>query len=282
MPTPRVSVVTTVYNGEPYFDRAIPGILAQTFDDFEYLIVDDGSTDRTPELLREVAARDPRVRVLSPGRVGFCRAANLGVEQARGEIIARQDFDDRSHPDRLRVQVAFLDAHPRVGVVGGHYLLVDENRGERYVRMPPAEHEDIVLAMTKQIPMANTFSAFRRRVWVEAGGYPVVLDLEDLLFLLRAVKLGWRIANPPEVMGEHYVHPSSFFHRTYKYADRQRNLARVQARVVRELRLPVWMYVFAAGRYAYAYCPTILKRAVRRTLGGSRERDLGGSTERNL
>ena len=64
--TPRVSVVTTVYNGEPYFDRAIPGILGQTFKDFEYIMVDDGSTDRTGELLREVAAKDARVRVLSP------------------------------------------------------------------------------------------------------------------------------------------------------------------------------------------------------------------------
>jgi glycosyltransferase EpsE len=271
---PRVSVVTTVYNGEPYFNRAIPGILGQTLDDFEYIIVDDGSTDRTPELLREVAARDARVRVLSPGRVGFCNAANLGVEQARGEIVARQDFDDRSYPDRLRVQVQFLDAHADVGLVGGHYMLVDENRGERYVRMPPADHADIVLAMAKQIPMANTISTFRKRVWAEAGGIPVVRDLEDLLFWLNAVKRGWKLANPPHVMGEHFVHASSFFHRTYKYADRQRNLARVQAKVVRELRLPAWMYVFAAGRYGYAYCPAAVKRIVRRTLGGSRERDV--------
>jgi glycosyltransferase EpsE len=272
--TPRVSVVTTVYNGEPYFDRAIPGILGQTFEDFEYIIVDDGSSDRTPELLREVAARDSRVRVLSPGRVGFCSAANLGIAQARGDIIARQDFDDRSYPDRLRLQVEFLDGHPEVGVVGGHYVLVDENRGERYVRMTPIEHGRVIPAMAKGIPLANTFATFRRRVWVEAGGYPIVLDLEDLLFWLRVAKLGWHITNLPEVMGEHFVHPSSFFHRTYKYADRQRNLARVQAQVVRELRLPSWMYLFAMGRYGYAYCPTILKRAIRRTLGGSRERDL--------
>jgi glycosyltransferase EpsE len=272
--TPRVSVVTTVYNGEPYFDRAIPGILAQTFKDFEYIIVEDGSTDRTAELLREVAARDARVRILSPGRVGFCRAANLGIEHATGEIIARQDFDDRSYPDRLRLQVAFLDDHPEVGVVGGHYVLVDENRGERYVRMTPTGHEDVVPAMAKGIPLANTFATFRRRVWVEAGGYPVVSDLEDLLFWLKAAKLGWRIVNLPEVMGEHFVHPASFFHRTFKYADRQRNLARVQAKVVRELRLPSWMYVFPMGRYAYAYSPTVVKRLLRRTLGGSQERDL--------
>ena len=138
--TPRVSVVTTVYNGEPYFDRAIPGILAQTFEDFEFILVDDGSSDRTPELLRELARRDPRVRVFAPGRLGAAAAYNYGVAQAHGEYIARQDFDDRSYPDRLRLQVALLDSSPEVGIVGGDYMLVDERRGERYVRMPPTEH----------------------------------------------------------------------------------------------------------------------------------------------
>jgi glycosyltransferase involved in cell wall biosynthesis len=124
--SPKVSVVTSVYNGEPYFDRAIPGILAQTFDDFEFIVVDDGSTDGTLEKLKELARGDSRVRVFSPGRLGAAAAYNFGVAQASGEYIARQDFDDRSYPDRLRLQAAFLDAHPDVGMVGGSYLLVDE------------------------------------------------------------------------------------------------------------------------------------------------------------
>jgi hypothetical protein len=101
-----------------------------------------------------------------------------------------------------------------------------------------------------------------------------VADLEDQLLWLAAAKLGWRFANVPVVIGEHYVHGASFFHRTYKYVDRQKNLARVQAQVIRELKLPRWMYLFAWGRYGYAYCPTPLKRVLRRTLGGSAERDL--------
>ena len=160
---PRVSVVTTVYNGAPYFDRAIPGILEQTFDDFELIVVDDGSQDGTAELLRQAAGRDPRVRVFSPGRLGAAAAYNYGVAQATGEYVARQDFDDRSYPERLRLQVAFLDAHPDVGVVGGYYVLVDENRGERYVRMPPTEHDAIVAAMARYIPLAHTVATFRRR-----------------------------------------------------------------------------------------------------------------------
>jgi glycosyltransferase involved in cell wall biosynthesis len=271
---PKVSIVTTVYNGERYADRAIPGILEQTYKDFEWIVVDDGSEDGTQEILRRLASRDPRVRIFTPGRQGVAAAANYGIARARGEYVARQDFDDRSYPERLQLQVAYLDAHPEVGLVGGYYVLVDENRGERYVRMPPSDPTAIPAAMAKYIPFAHTVLTFRRRVWEQAGGYPQVSDLEDLRFALRAVKLGWRIANVPEVIGEHYVHSTSFFHRTFKYADRQRNLARLQAQVVRELRLPTWMYVFALGRYVYAYCPTGLKRMMRRTLAGSRERDV--------
>ncbi|MBA3759049.1 MAG: glycosyltransferase family 2 protein [Gemmatimonadales bacterium] len=272
--TPRVSVVSSVYNGEPYFDRAIPGILAQTYRDFEFIVVDDGSTDRTPELLRDVAARDARVRVFSPGRLGAAAAYNFGVAQARGEYIARQDFDDRSYPERLRLQVERLDAEPELGVVGGYYILADETRGERYVRMPPVEHSRIVRTMARYIPLAHTVATFRRKAWEQAGGYPDVPNLIDLRFWLRVVKLGWRFANVPEVVGEHYVHWDSFFFRSLDYVDRQRDLARVQAQIIHELRLPPWMYLYPIGRYGYAHFPQGLKRALRRSLGGSSERDL--------
>lgn len=272
--SPKVSVVSTVYNGEGYFDRAIPGILAQTFGDFEFILVDDGSTDRSLERLRELAERDPRVRVFAPGRVGAAAAYNYGVSQASGEYIARQDFDDRSYPDRLRLQVELLDAHPEIGMVGGYYVLVDERRGERYVRMPPTEHPAILSAMARYVPIAHTVATFRRRAWSEAGGYPLVNNLIDLRFYLRVAKLGWRLANVAEVLGEHHVHDDSWFHRTLDYVERQRDLAKVQAQAVRELGLPSWMYLFALGRHAYAYIPPGLKRVVRRGLVRSRERDV--------
>lgn len=271
---PRVSVVCSVYNGAPYFDRAIPGILAQTVEDFEFILVDDGSDDGTPERLRELATADRRVRLLSPGRVGFAAALNYGIARARGEIIARQDFDDCSYPERLRYQLERFDADPKIGVVGGHYVLIDQGRNERYVRMVPTEHDQIVRAMANYIPLAHTTATFRRKVWEEAGGYPDAQNLVDLRFWLQAAKLGWRFANVSEVIGEHYVHGTSHFFRALSFGYRQRDLARLQSQVIRDLRLPSWMYVYPAGRYAYAYLPPRLKRIVRRTLGGSNERDV--------
>ena len=181
----KVSVITPVYNGERCFDRAVPSILAQGRSDFEWVIVDDGSTDTTPERLAALAARDARVRVLSPGRLGYARALNYAIEQAHGTYIANQDFDDRSYPDRLRLQAAFLDAHPEVGVVGGRYVLIDETGHERYERMPPEQHDQIVRAMASRIPFAHTLVMFRKEAWRQAGGYPLIESLVELPALDR-------------------------------------------------------------------------------------------------
>jgi hypothetical protein len=151
---------------------------------------------------------------------------------------------------------------------------VDEIRGERFVRSLPTEHGAIIAAMARYIPIVHTLATFRRVAWEQAGGYPPVNNLIDLRFWLRVAKGGWRFANVSEVLGEHHIHQSSWFNRSYKYAERQRDLARVQAQIVRELELPGWMYFFAVARYAYAYIPSGLKRAVRRGVVGSPERDV--------
>jgi glycosyltransferase EpsE len=271
---PRVTVLMSVYNGEGFFDRAIPSILAQSYADFELLIIDDGSTDRTPGLLREAAAKDPRVRILSPGRLGFARALNHGLAEARGEYIARHDFDDTSAATRLEEQVAFLDARPEVGLVGGWYVVEDTNRGERYVRKQPLEHDAIVATMARAIPFAHSLVTLRREALVAAGGIAEVRNITDLRTWVRVAELGWKLANIPEVIGTHYVYSQSQFHQAMRYHKRQRELAWVQAQAVLRLRMPVWRLAFPVARLFYSYLPTGLKRFARRRLAGSREEDL--------
>jgi glycosyltransferase EpsE len=176
MKCPKVSVVTTVYNGEEYFDRAIPSILNEQFIDFEWVIVDDGSTDSTPRLLADVANKDSRVKVFYPGRLGRTKACNYAIEKAQGEYIANQDFDDVSYPGRLQIQSNFLDSHPEVGLIGCNYVVNDENRKERYVRIPPTNHKQIINSMGKCVPFANTLVAFRKEAWLQAGGYGLHLQ----------------------------------------------------------------------------------------------------------
>lgn len=271
---PKVSVVTTVYNGRPYFERALPSILAQTYSDFEYLIVDDGSTDGTGEKLAEVAQQDARIRILSPGRLGFAAALNHAIARAEGEYIARQDFDDISYPQRLARQVSYLDAHPDVGLVGGQYIREDEQRGERYVRLPPIENREIRAALVRYIPFAHTLVMFRRAAWEQVGGYPTATNLVDLRLWLRLAEAGWGFHNIPEVLGEHLIHGASFWHRTFTYRQRQRDFAWVQLEAIRRLHLPWWMVVYPLGRLTYSYLPDHVKRWTRRSLAGVQEQDV--------
>jgi glycosyltransferase EpsE len=271
---PKVSVITTVYNGEIYFDRSVPSILSQTYGNFEWLIVDDGSTDQTPTLLAQIAQQDSRVKVLSPGRLGFVKALNYAISKASGEYIARQDFDDFSSPERLQKQVDFLDSHPSVGLVGCHYIVEDENRQERYIRMVPESHDAIVNTMAKCIPFAHTLVMFRKNAWVQAGGYPELDDIEDLRLWITFAKSGWNLANLPIPLGHHWVHAKSFWHSNFDYSRRQRKLADVQWQAIRELKLPWWTGIYPLGRLFYCYLPKDFKSFLRRVAAGSQEKDL--------
>ena len=108
-----------VYNQEEFVLQAIDSVLNQTFTDFEFIVVDDGSTDRTPELLASV--KDPRFRYILAPHTGFIRSLVRGYEEARGRWIARMDSDDISHPDRLRAQMEFLAVHPECTFLGTNY-----------------------------------------------------------------------------------------------------------------------------------------------------------------
>jgi glycosyltransferase involved in cell wall biosynthesis len=271
---PKVSVISTVYNGEPYFNRSIPSILAQKYENFEYIIVDDGSTDRTQEYLTKLAQQDSRVRVFFPGRLGRAKALNYAVKQAQGDYIANQDFDDTSHPERLCLQADFLDTHPELGLVGGSYVRIDEERQEKYIRNPASEHHQLVKTMAQCVPFAHTITTFRKEAWQQVGGYPLVDNLIDLRFWLELVKCGWQVASIPEIVGEHFVHSASFWHRNFQYRQRQQDLAQVQWQVVKKLHLPFWYGAYPISRYAYSYLPNDIKRFVRRNLLGMKEKDI--------
>jgi glycosyltransferase involved in cell wall biosynthesis len=140
--TPRVSVVMSVYNGETYLQEAVESILSQTFNDFEFIVIDDGSFDSTPRLLARYEQRDPRVLIYRfEGNRGLSTSLNFGIERARGEYIARMDADDVSLPNRLQEQVSFMDAHPEISVCGSWVELIGMKNGGEWKY--PASHEAI-------------------------------------------------------------------------------------------------------------------------------------------
>jgi glycosyltransferase involved in cell wall biosynthesis len=128
-----VSVVMAVYNGESYVAKAIESILQQTYSNFEFIIVNDGSHAVVAKLLEEMADRDARIRlVVNESNIGLTKSLNRGLKIARGKFIARMDADDWSHPERLAQQIAFLQSNPKVKVVGTDVVIVDDEGKERH------------------------------------------------------------------------------------------------------------------------------------------------------
>jgi glycosyltransferase involved in cell wall biosynthesis len=158
---PLVSIVMPVYNAAPYLAEAIRSILAQTWADFELIVVDDASTDRSPDLIQSFP--DPRIRcVRNDQNLGVAATRNRGVLLARGEFVAQMDPDDVAHPRRIAEQVAFLRAHPDVGLCGA-------KDGTRRVMKMPLDHEEIRVTLLFHSSFAQPTVMARRRLLVEDG-----------------------------------------------------------------------------------------------------------------
>jgi glycosyltransferase involved in cell wall biosynthesis len=170
MAAPRVTVLMSVKNGEPYVGMAVGSILGQTFRDFRFLILDNASTDSTRETIR--AFGDPRIDLVAlPEDIGQTGALNKGLGMIDSEYVARMDGDDVSLPDRLARQVAFLDAHPEVAVVGAHALTVDSRGDPIMVLRNSVAHEDMINSLPFCNPLFHPVVTFRLDAVRQAGGY---------------------------------------------------------------------------------------------------------------
>ena len=140
---PSVSVLMPAYNRQQYVRKAVESILNQTFGDFEFIIVNDGSTDGATEILREYARCDERIVLIEQENSGYVRALNRGLASVRGALVARMDSDDIAMPERLAIQTRFLEEHPDVVAVGGQAVAIDEEGAELYRISRPIAHGTI-------------------------------------------------------------------------------------------------------------------------------------------
>jgi glycosyltransferase involved in cell wall biosynthesis len=185
---PRVSVIMAAYNAEKYLKEAIGSILSQTLSDFELIVVNDCSTDRTSEILRSYD--DARMRVVTHHKnEGVATSRNDAIKIARGGLIAVMDADDISYPDRLKVQVAFMDSHPDVGLVGSAiYDNIDEEGFVLYTSYLPEDNEAIQETLLRKWCFVHPSIMFRKVVVEKAGGYRKEFEpAEDHDFILRVL-----------------------------------------------------------------------------------------------
>lgn len=207
---PRLSAVISVIDPHPvYFPEAVNSILGQTLSDFELIIIEEPHGRRVADVLKGVD--DPRIRhFCHPTRTSLVDQRNRGLEHARSEFVALLDADDACKPDRFAKQLAFLEAHPEVGVVGSQLEIIDPEGRTIGYRAYPTDPDAIERALCIYNPIAQPGCMLRRSLALAAGGYQYRVHrfVEDYELWCRMAKRGYRLANLPEPLTRYRVHPA--------------------------------------------------------------------------
>lgn len=223
MTPPLVSVIMPVWNGERYLKEAADSILSQTFKEFEFIILDDGSTDSTPEILSTLAERDQRVRIIRLDHEGIVAALNRGISEAKAEWIARMDCDDISHPQRLEKQWTAVQGKPKAVLCHTHTHIVGDPEfvtpAGRFIRSKAL----LALRLCFQCPIIHPTVMFRKSTVLECGGYlPEERHAEDYGLWGRLLLAG-EVVGIPEPVFDFRVHGGSI---SKQKADVQQELSR--------------------------------------------------------
>lgn len=197
---PTVSVILPVYNCPLYVGQAIESVLNQTFADFELIVLDDGSTDETPTVLKRYF--EPRIRHITQTNRGLAETLNRGIKLSRGRYIARQDQDDVSRPERFARQVAFLDAHPMCALVGTWAEIWCDNERTNRVHAHPSDGARLKFELLLNNPFVHSSVMIRRSVLDQVGVYCTDLNRqppEDYELWSRIAR-SFDVANIPEIL----------------------------------------------------------------------------------
>lgn len=205
-----VDVLMPVFNVASTIEESVRSILSQTITDFRIVLVDDGSTDGTGEILRRMAGEDCRITVITTENRGIVDALNTGIEACEAPIIARLDGDDLSFPDRLQRQLGYLQDNPDCIAVAGNVWHIDEHGNRTGVRsfFPAEVVSDPYRAHCTEPYLMHPFLMVRSEALRKVGGYRYVFHAEDTDLYWRLSDVG-RLHNLPDLLGEYRIHDKS-------------------------------------------------------------------------
>ncbi len=238
---PLVAVLMPVFNGEAFLGEAIESILNQSFRDFEFIIINDGSTDRTSSILHRFELADHRVRVYHQENRGLIASLNRGCRLARGKYIARMDADDVAFPYRFERQVDFLEQNPRVGLVGGAVEVINCGGVPIHRLSYPVQDQKIKDTLSSYNCFAHSTIVMRTEAFRVLNGYRrAFLFAEDYDLWLRMAER-YELANLPESVLQYRVHIDQVCLRNIK----QQVISTLGAQVVAKIRRetghdPMW------------------------------------------
>jgi len=242
---PRVTVLITTYNGTPELSDAIESVFRQEYTDYELLIINDGSTDCTSELLSKY--NDPRMRIINQSNRGRARALARGLRLARGEYVAILDDDDLMDELRLRRQVEVLEASEDLAAVGSWYAVHQVDRNERRVIRPPTESSALRRCLPRCNPYAHSAVTFRKAEAIAVGGYNEHLgSCIDYDLWVRLAAAGHRLGMIDEVLCtlRRSEELSSFAFSTRERVGYYQTMFQIRLRAASQLDVPAWHYIW--------------------------------------
>jgi glycosyltransferase involved in cell wall biosynthesis len=203
-----ITVLMPAYNAGPYIHEAVESILKQTYTNFEFLIINDGSKDNTLEVLKKYD--DPRIKIIDQKNKGLIASLNEGIDIAKGDIIARMDADDVCLPNRLELQNKFLKEHPDYVMIGSEADAMDKD-GNYLMKLVPIGHtnEEINERIDDKCPFIHPCVTFRKNAVIKAGKYPRnALTFEDHLLWKELLAIG-KVCNLRQVLLQVRFNPES-------------------------------------------------------------------------
>ncbi len=207
--TINISVIMPVFNAESYLCEAIESILRQTYKDFEFIIVNDGSTDNSKSIIEEYSKKDSRIVCINNDNKGISLSLNDGILQAKGKYIARMDADDISHADRLKKQFTYMEAHPHVGVCGAWAKLFGDVKKKK-VKKHPVDHNKLVAKLLFSVCFIHPTVMMRKELLLSTNNLydPTFTSAQDYDLWERLYK-HTTFSNIPEVLLDYRVSKSS-------------------------------------------------------------------------
>jgi len=244
---PKVSVVMAVYNGEKYLREAIESVLDQTFKDFEYIIINDGSTDQSLPIIKSYD--DKRIVVIDQENSGVAKSRNLGVKTARSDFIAILDADDLCLKERLEKQYNFLKNHQDYAVVGSNAENIDKDGNfvcYSDVQTLNDEIQNSIKNNPSLNPIINPSVMFKKSAFLKAGQYAEYMEntYEDLILYNRIVQYG-KMANLPDNLIKYRISPGSL---NIRSNSREKELYKIISTAINFNRISDIDYLFLKNR----------------------------------
>lgn len=268
-----VSFITTVKNGAEFITQTINSVINQSIENWEYIIVDDGSTDNTLQVIKDIAINEPRIKTVLTKGVGRGKALNLAIEKTKGQFIVNLDADDPCHPQRAEIQVDFLEQNKEFSLVATNSIFLEENESPvwKYLDCEGGmiETKDITITNNKpfrQESINHSSIMFRKKDLVEIGKYDENRKYQfDYELWIRFSLSNFKIGLVPLRLSSKRIHSKQAFELRNRKEYLKSSLA-LKKYIIRKLDLPLRYNVYVNMRYYYGFLPISFRKRLRKLL----------------